>query len=379
MKGSSLFGDIGTNLIAAAIVAIAAWAWARRWIFRHLRQLPKWISTQTSWRKTSAQLTLEQRALLTKLMDDQSLVGIHAGEFGKTQSIAESEEYNRRRENIHTKPRMHMTRWPCRILTKHGIAGDRVKLSLTAINALMGAQATIMGDDPFPKRQIPGGGTRKIINYRHTKCAALIQLECMGQTPQTRLVIDRMISRELTWQNPDGGWPDCSTFSETSDIFSSAYALQILCLRLKMSDSECLDYSSISPIISRTKDYLKKEWKSNKWAFGRFSSYEILPQLFPEISPILRELDQAFYNLLIESITRMISDHGDIMPKIYDQMDQSVTPFRQKIRLLYCLSNCERLTAGQRECATTLIAEAPMQYASSVEVSMLLDLALTSD
>lgn len=227
------------------------------------------------------------------LKHDQSIGGAFDGQFGARADRDEQARYAHGREPIAIKPRLYLTGWPCFVLSRrHAESGSprqlgRARDGLLALldrGAIHVAQAAIPGMSPV--------SSPREVSYRHTLralqiLAALdVELGCLSSG------IARVLDREQSWQNPDGGWSVSESSGGTSDLFASVYAAGlILGLRQRgfRTQSGLLD-----DVLAKTIGYIEGRWLESKWSDGgkgphgwRVSAEQNAPQVFCEVHEAL--------------------------------------------------------------------------------------------
>jgi hypothetical protein len=121
-----------------------------------------------------------------------------------------------------------------------------------------------------------------------------------------------MIDPRNHWQNDDGGWAQCDRDHTESDIWCSAYAVQLIAKALK--ESRLNEMSAFSPtqLIDSTLSYFVNRWRVDQWAVGKSSSEENSVLILIEIAPLLYSLKSGFLQEILLHMKSWLSPSGQL-------------------------------------------------------------------
>jgi hypothetical protein len=259
--------------------------------------------------------------LLTLMLQDQSQSGTHDGQFGRSESLAKAGAWNPGVEDLDSKPRMYMTRWPCRILRRHQLAKSALDRAVQGIerlfvgNVIPGEQSL----NPFPGRR------KRFTNFRHTLCGALILLEQKGWNPATEWVVGRVLSRAATWRTRNFGWLHSNAKSNETDLYSSLYAVQLLEASINNPEAPVGLADAAEPILDASLAFLAGEWDANGWAYETLTRQEVLPLAFIEVASILRQRRRALYDAIVDELRLYRNPGGGLQEEYLGLTDETVS------------------------------------------------------
>ena len=309
--------------------------------------------------------------ILGALLRDQSTVGYHKGQFGASVSLAESMQYGDA-ENMETKPRMYMTRWPCLVMKRHKLAPLAVKFAVENVRKLF-VGGRILGRDAYTDARVDRP-QRHICNFRHTMCGALLLLEQIGWNDTTRQVLGEMLDTDAEWQDPFGGWRGVSS-RQTTDLFASLYAIRLLDATAMSPDPIREVALPGSAALERSLDYLESYWISSSWKFGELSAEETFPQAFIEICDVLRRRRPALYHEVVAGVLAQLNFTGGLSVAYKDKMDPMVSAERHHARLAYAT-----FLAGQPDAIwgnlTSYALSGDLDRMYAAELAFMLDIVL---
>lgn len=269
--------------------------------------------------------------ILEALLVDQSTSGTHKGQFGASVSLSESEQYGDK-EDMETKPRMYMTRWPCLVLGRYRLAPLAVAFAVENVTRLFSG-GRILGRDAYAASRVDRP-QRIICNFRHTMCGALLLLEQTGWNQITRRVLGEMLDAADPWQVPCGGWKGVSSRSE-ADLFASLYAIRLLnAVILLGGDAPGFARDPLEP-LHRSLDYLERQWDKNGWQFSDLSSEETFPQAFIEISDVISRHRPRLHQRVVARLLDQLNSTGGLSASYKQKSDPLVSEERHHARLAY--------------------------------------------
>jgi|GEM_PF-2950878 len=319
-------------------------------------------------------LRSQQRRLFHLLLNDQSMIGPHWGQFGRGASLSESKQYNPGRESVRNKPRMYMTRWPCYVLGKHALAPRAVARAVRAVDKLL-AGGVILGEEEWPS--IPTQQPRLLTNFRHTMCGAMLLLEQRGWNDTAESVVGRMLDPSAQWQQADGGWPLTSPVPAASDLFASLYAIQLLDAVVASNRASGLTVAA-EMRLQATLDFLDGYWCENEWSYGPLSSEEIFPQVLIEVGPILRGRRKNTFDAAVAKLMHQLNPAGGLTDGYWARSDNSVPEERRCARMAYALFRMGQDARVWRKLTQEALSVS-LKRQSAAELAFLLDMVNVSD
>jgi hypothetical protein len=324
-------------------------------------------------RARDASLTEHAARLLGMLLQDQSTSGSHCGQFGRSESLANAAAWNPGVEDLDSKPRMYMTRWPCRILRRHGLAAPALDRAVKGIEGLF-VSNVIPGEqslNPFPGRR------KRFTNYRHTLCGALILLEQKGWNPTTEWVMGRMLSRAATWRTRNFGWLHSNASPNEADLYSSLYAVQLLEAAIKNPEAQVDLADAAEPILEASLTFLAAEWEANGWAYETLTRQEVFPLAFIEIAPILQKRRRALYDAIVNELRLYRNPAGGLQEEYLGLTDGAVSEEMCLARFAYASYLAIEPTDVWRSFADSAL-RGDVGKLTSVEAAWLIDLELSN-
>lgn len=371
-----MIDEIVAGLVVLVVGSIGGWAIQSRLIQRMFIDSEWWRFVGTlSHRHGNAKFGEIETLLINRLLQDQSKAGPQRGQFGNSTATATSEKiYNRNREAMEAKPRMHATRWPCLVLHRHELAIPQVAIAINAVRSLF-EDGVIKGKNPFPPNSLPGQEPKPLTNFRHTMCGALVLLEFEGPNPITGRILAKMLDDGAHWQNQDGGWSDISTYLGQSDIFASSYAAQILFKSLEVDMFSTEVETETITALSRTIAFMKEAWLADGWKFGELNSEEIFPQIVAELSHVLKVHDPEWLQSLEKLASEQLNRAGDVRRGYAEKCHPTVDEARLRARLTYCAFLAGDFQPDLAWTGATWTAE-EINRLTAVELAQILDIRL---
>lgn len=316
--------------------------------------------------------------LLRRLRLDQSRLGRHLGEFGKTSNPNSEGPYNPELSTpeLDAKPRMYLTSWPVRVLTKNSRGPRMLRFAEKGIKRLL------KNNRVYELRFLethPTKRSTRIISYRHTICAVLIVRSIRGWTEQVRSVVDAMIDPRNEWQKADGGWAKCEGNDEQSDLWSSAYALRMLFEVIEDRDSfntSTVELAESS--IRKTIAFFKQDWEKNRWRFGEVVSEVNSVQIFIDIVVPLKRYEPGLLNEVVSTFRNWKSPEGNLSQSYLKTCGPTESGASLYARFAYAL----HLAGAPRDEWSHFMHESFRrydEYLNSADVAFLLDLSLGID
>lgn len=372
-----MINDIVAGLVVLVVGSFGGWAIKTGLLQRTFVESKWWKRSELSkLPDKTANLDEIASLLVERILFDQSKTGPQRGQFGESTATATSEKiYNRNREAMEAKPRMHATRWPCLILRRHGLAASQVTIALEAVKGLFD-DGVVKGENPFPPNSLPGQQPKPLINYRHTMCGALILLEAEGMNSISNRILGKMLDDGGRWQNEDGGWSDISTYVGQSDIFASSYAAQLLFKTKLVELRGPTETGEIDLALSRTIAFLKVAWQADGWKFGELTSEEIFPQLLVELADILAVHDPMWLQSLQKLASEQLNRAGEVKGAYLEKCHPSVDEARLRARLTYCALVTGGLE-GDLNWSGASWTVSEINRLTAVELAQVLDIRLT--
>ncbi len=291
--------NIIASIIAAFIVAVFAAMYRYTWVGAFIDLVFVSIGYSALRRKSGSPTTIKdfRKRLLRLLISDQSLVGFHKGQFGKSASHAESKKWQTQgtKENMSLKPRMYLTFWPILMLLRHGCAKRSVSLAQASIYNLYQNKRIYVAQSASPNMSPVREPV--IVSYRHSMAGALILSVAEPWNEITRSVVDAMLDPKNAWQKNDGGWRQVADDFNSSDLWASAYATKLLdkCLAAN-SPFSSEERSRAKDLISSTLEFIEARWNKKHWSFGKLTSEEAAPTLYIDIVEILKKFKPELDN-----------------------------------------------------------------------------------
>lgn len=315
---------IATSIIASIVIAITL-AVYKKGSIREVLDTALFYIAPTGIRSIGSRevdLAPLQKKLTRLILVGQSRFGIHKGQFGKSQTSAESKKWqgSESKEDMDTKPRMYLTYWPTMVLHRRGLAPRSVALAVSGIerifvgNRVRVAQAAAEGMPPF--------SAPVIVSYRHTMAGALILSEFQEWNSITRSVIDAMLDPANEWQCVSGGWKQVSEGFSSEDIWATCYAAKLLSRVLSssgiFSDRERSQAKMQSDL---TMTFLSDQWEERKWAYQKLSSEESAVPVFIDIFPVLHTLDHELKEKCLNHFEKWLSPKGDLSEAYLNRLE----------------------------------------------------------
>lgn len=308
----TIFLGILTSLIASAIFASAHHDRVRRFLSDSRANLFRYFQTRIPIRNAALiQPAIQARKkLIQRLQADQSEDGLHRGQFGRSTDPENERRFITGAEQISTKPRIYLTLWPTTILSSRHLLPKNVSLAIEGICSLF-SENRVRVFQAAPA-QSPPHTEASLISYRHSIGAALLLHSAQGWDSTVRSVVDAMIDPRNHWQNDDGGWAQCDRDHTESDIWCSAYAVQLIAKALK--ESRLNEMSAFSPtqLIDSTLSYFVNRWRVDQWAVGKSSSEENSVLILIEIAPLLYSLKSGFLQEILLHMKSWLSPSGQL-------------------------------------------------------------------
>ena len=258
------------------------------------------------------------RRLVRWLKRDQSLVGRHAGEFGRRASKKEAKHYQTGPERLEAKPRLYLTGWPCFVLGQLGLAPRSLSRAAKGVRKLFRrgsihlSQAAAPGMDPTSQP--------RIVTYRHTIRGAQILASLEGSSEVVQSVIGKMLVEKSKWQHEQGGWRQCDEGVVEPDLWGSSYATDLL-LAIVEKRLQCREESRAraEEALKRTIEYLRREWEEHRWAYGKLNSAQNAPLVFHEVARALHRYDPALERAVCDWITGWLTPEGTLSAAYLEQ------------------------------------------------------------
>lgn len=280
-----------SGLIVTIIVAFVTFFYRNGYLYLFVDNL---ISAVGLLKITDKKIGLKefrglQKKLVARILHDQSKIGNHLGQYGKSCKYIYSEKWQTKssKENLKLKPRMYLTYWPVIILRKHGLANRSTNLALSGVKRLF-------KDWRIPLYSgSPGLSPTKIEqnwNYRHSMAGAHLVGLCMPYNSITYNVVDQMIDERNVWQDTEtGGWWQTSEKKESPDLWASVYALKLLHMVYEDRKYDVFYHNKdLRCCIEKTIKYFKYEWINNKWSVpDKLLTEENLISMFIDLSLLL--------------------------------------------------------------------------------------------
>lgn len=270
------------------------------------------------------------------LKADIDTKGIHFGQFGKHNRLAEDAVYNR--EDLATKPRMHHTGEVIFLMLKHrDKLWDKqiIKLVVKGINSLLKDNWIVVGlgaqSDMDPDRP------PTIVSYRHSIRAIHILLSLNSNFDLARHLLGRMLDKNIGMQKPSGGWAQCDKVFTDEDLWCSSYAVSFLHECLKKQNQLALKPKMIVDIsnsLELTLGYLQTVWLTSRWEYGQVSSEENASLIFSLFSYTALEYKKEMVDDVIGKFRNYLDSLNQPTTFYLEKLD-SVGTFSASIRLAY--------------------------------------------
>ena len=186
---------IVASIIAAVVGAISVAAYRSSWLSGLVDLLLITLGKSRVRRIGGAPPTVGklQKLIVRLLLADQSLIGVHKGQFGKSTSLSVSKKWQTQgsRENVSIKPRIYLTYWPTLILRRHNLTKRSVGLARLSIQNLFLNNRILVAQSAAPN--MAPDREPVIVSYRHTMAGSLILAAFESWNPTTRATLDAMI------------------------------------------------------------------------------------------------------------------------------------------------------------------------------------------
>lgn len=317
-----------------------------------------------------------RKRIIRLLVADQSLRGIHRGQFGKATPVSESKLWQipnaGKAENIRIKPRMYLTYWPILIMHRHGVAPRSVSLARLSIESLFSNNRIRVAQSAAPN--MAPDRDPMLISYRHTMAAALILSSFEAWNSITRSVLDAMLDPRNDWQETNGGWRQVSADFYAADVWASAYAAQLLAVCLKTnSPFSKAEKTRAQELLVSTLSFLEEQWNSTAWAFGELTSEEVSVPLYVELVKILKRWKPSMANDCLKVFSSWLSSGGDLSDT-YKANVNHIPAERLYARMAYAHF------LGQNDSSIWKIlferlAQGDLSHLNSAELSFVLDIS----
>ena len=325
-------GVIG-SLIAAGMAALMTFLYRRGYLHTLIDDVmfqvaPSGVRENRLLPKETTNL---QRRLVRWLLRDQSRIGHHRGQYGKSCDAMLSEKWQSKGsgENLNLKPRMYLTYWPVIILHKHRIAPKSVQLAINGV-----AKLFIDGLIPLytsAPESSPTSREQKW-NLRHSMAGAHLLAVGNPGNDITRSVVDQMLDTRNSWQGNTGGWWQTSDRKGKPDLWASVYALKLLYFIIHEKQDSFRDQAPlVEDIINQTLLFLESEWEKNLWGVsGRLLAEENLMTMFIDLAPILLHYSPSLGAKCINSMKKWLSPGGDLSKSYLATLETQSTPMYPK-------------------------------------------------
>jgi hypothetical protein len=324
-----------SSIIAATILALTR-DWWRETRFATLtsatvrRLVPEVIRRRRNLLQDREKTT----AFLTRwLRRDQSRRGQHTGEFGRYAALKEERKFQNRITDFASKPRLYLTGWPSFILYELDLSERLRGISVTGMERLL-ASGSVRARANVPTHP---ESVATVISLRHTFRAVQILYSLAPSHPIVVNLIGQIIDPHNRWRRKDGGWPPFET-DKRSDLWATAYGVALLHraevrrdIPVKASDTE------IDRILTDSIEYLKDQWRRNKWRYAKASSAHNGIQIYHEVFDCLRARDTDFLNTLSEWVNSWLTPSGTLSNSYLQQCGDEVTLPSGNARIAYAL------------------------------------------
>jgi hypothetical protein len=332
--------------------------------------------------QASPQKTVE--TLVSYLRNDQEKSGIHCGQFGRGQRLAEEGRYQTAKEAMDTKPRLYLTGWPVFILLNHSKIESREMLSAAknGIQSLLTDSWVLisMGAHRYTS-PVASGYSHRVISYRHTIRAAEVLLAIDNTNSTAKAILGRMLDQTAEMQTKAGGWRQCDTDFPDEDLWGSAYAAGFLLACLDRADALGLDENAVHKAkgsLERTLSWLHKRWGEDSWVYDHVPPEENAPLLFSEISDASVRYRPKLANAVLNALESYV-DATRQPTSLYLDKNKIVGPCAAAARLAYCFFKTREFRETNNEKWRALLSYSTSHVQTGyncVEASMLLDMIL---
>lgn len=316
-----------SSIIASALVAVAVFSYRTpplsRWIGRDRpTSLPSVGSS--NWNRLPLRHVL--RRLMTRLRQDQSRTGLHAGQFGR--SASGEEKWQTGLEDIQVKPRIYHTLWPVAVLTANRLLRGNRRYAVDCIRRLFVRDRVRVYQAAVT--DMPTTGQPQIISYRHTMGAALILRYADPRNSIVRDVLSAMIDLKGRWQNDDGGWAQCDKEVIGSDLWGSAYAARLLDAAIEDQGLIEQERQICVTALNRTISYFRTQWAERHWAYGGSKAEENAVLILIELAPLLAKHDRPFLGEVVAAFKAWLTPLGRLSDGYLDRLemrDEMITAY----------------------------------------------------
>jgi hypothetical protein len=316
-----MLNDVFVELLAAAIVVALGWFFATGLWANAFSRVSAAFDSEVRDAGDNRGETF--RRLLRMLLRDQSRFGRHRGQFGRLRSLGQGRAWAPPVERMFSRPRMYVTRWPCRVLKSHGLAPRALALAIAGVEALFENHMILGEEDTNPL----AWRRRRFVNLRHTICAALILFEQKGwEQAHVKAVVGEMLSRGDRWRRR-GGWLHSEAEPDSADLYSTLYAVQLL-----DAVTNCPDVSSdlaeaAEAVVQQSLVYLENEWKEHGWKYRALSAQESFPLAFIEVAEVLRRRRPELHDSVVDRLLAHRNPAGGLqsgyLAAVQDESDVS--------------------------------------------------------
>lgn len=315
---------IVASIIAAVVGAISVAAYRYSWLSGLVDLLLITLGKSTVRRIGGAPPTVGklQKLIIRLLLADQSLIGVHKGQFGKSTSLSVLKKWQTQgsRENVSIKPRIYLTYWPTLILQRHNLKKRSVGLARLSIQNLFSNNRILVAQSAAPN--MAPDREPVIVSYRHTMAGSLILAAFESWNPTTRATLDAMIDPKNDWQKSNGGWRQVSDHFNTADLWASAYAVELLdkCLSPSSPFSKA-EQTRAEQLLISTLSFFEEHWAKKHWAFGKLTAGEAAVPLYINLVQVLAQWKPSMAADCLKVFESWLSHSGDLSDSYKAKLD----------------------------------------------------------
>ena len=282
------------------------------------------------------ELNAVEEVLLHWLHEDQAHHGYRRGQYGLSADPHEGAIYEAPKslDRQYAMPEVHLTGWPCFILSKHHLAPDQLELAYHGVQKLL-KNGLVRA---LPKNQEESAWYDSTylgpVSYRHAIRSAQILFHAGDSLNEVRQVLDLMFSSD--WQAMDGGWKQYES-SKSSDLYCSVYAAALIhaTLSADLSILSTKQSSQAKACLASTLKFLAATWSQLRWAYESASPEQNAPQIFPEVAEVLHCHAPNLLAEIVEWLVDWVNDDIGLVKRAYFDGCYRITRSQAYTRFAY--------------------------------------------